>query len=223
MKNELLSQRFNCQQNQSIMEPQLSGNEAKAIDIFREIQAYPFSTSPSLWGLGACEQLEYTKYSQKGTCTTKHYLLAHELSMLEFTVVLVEYPFYWQDMPVKYPKDIKSIVDSMPLQNHLALGVSIRDNLEIIDATWDPTLERAGFPIAKLQDTIKTTRLGVIPASNPSFFFSIEERDEHKRNMYKDTKPTETIVNFYRKLDMWLKSIRNIDRQFSLPNQLSHE
>lgn len=183
--------------------------EKKAIAFFREVQAYPFSTSKVVLGLNVQEEYEYTKCVKIGSCTTKHNLLAIEFTKLGLKTILVTHPFYWQDLPVKYPTEIQELVSEMPMQYHLALGVYKDRNQSIIDATWDPPLRNAGFQVGSLDNKIQSTPLGVVPAGSAIFHYTIEQRQKYIEEI-KSQMPNDPLVGyFYDSLDSWLQRIRN--------------
>ncbi len=212
MNIESLQFRFDheCNSSEHTRKLQSPEVEVKAVTLFKEIQAYQFSISRKAYGLNIKEECENTRRIKAGTCTAKHNLLAVEFTELGFKTLLVTYPFYWRDLPVEYPREIRSLVSDMPLQYHLALGVYTEGNLSIIDATWDPPLEKVGFPISNLDNKIQPTVLGVVPSGQPIFHLSPEERQQYIERIKKQM-PNEPVVHeFYVRLDDWLQEIRNI-------------
>lgn len=211
MNIESLPSRFDHKRNSPEFTEKLQSPEAevKAVTLFKEVQAYQFSISRKTHGLNIKEECENTRRIKAGTCTTKHNLLAVEFTKLGFETLLVTYPFYWRDLPVEYPREIRSLVSDMPLQYHLALGVYVNESLSIIDATWDPILERAGFPISNLDNKIQPTVLGIVPSGQPIFHFSPEERQQYIERIKKQMPNDPVVHEFYVRLDDWLQEIRN--------------
>lgn len=116
--------------------------------------------------------------------------LGKELKRLGIPVRYVLIKFDWNDLPI--PKEIiKKKDDSEGC--HLALKINVGNKWVFVDATWDPKLGKAGFPVTGKWDGKSDTKLAVPPKE-------IIESDEKP--------PTQTIVTkdieFFKSLNKWL-------------------
>lgn len=82
----------------------------------------------------------------KGSCSEKHLFLGREFRKLGISVRYLTMTFDWRTLPV--PKEIINKKDS-PIGGHLALKIKLGGKWMIVDAAWDPGLEKAGFPVTK--------------------------------------------------------------------------
>jgi len=83
----------------------------------------------------------------KGNCGPKHYLLAALFRRLGLDVVYATFPFLWDDPGLRYPPDLRTLSHGLPVAWHLACRVYIGSRWVLVDATWDPPLEKGGFPV----------------------------------------------------------------------------
>jgi len=123
-------------------------------------------------------------------------------------IIYLTFPFFWQDIAVPYPEEMRSLVEVMPQQNHLALAIFARNSQKIIDITWDPSLEQAGFVVPKISEDIEDTPLAVKPFASPIAHQSIDKRTEYLRQRWEETPNYQEIGLFYLALNNWLLGIR---------------
>jgi hypothetical protein len=103
--------------------------------------------------------------------------------------------FDWNDLPI--PKEIIKKNEYGSVGWHLALKIKRNNKWIYVDATWDPKLEKAGFPVTKNWDG----------KSNTKFAFPPKQIIELKKAPPKQIKRPENR-EFYEALNKWLKSQR---------------
>lgn len=186
-----------------------SDKERLALSSMRVVQLFPYDVSVKSRGETLPERIEQTKKVKRGACTAKHELLATNLNELGYSILFLTYPFLWGDLPVEYPKDILELAKHMPVQYHLALGLLINNAVELIDVTWDPLLKQAGFPIGEIGTNIVSMPMAVVPENIPIIHFTAEERAEYINALKSTMSWTQTITDFYNRLNPWLESLRS--------------
>ena len=114
-----------------------------------------------------------------GSCAPKHYLLATMYRKLNVNVVYATFPFLWGDQEIQYPDRLRDQAKHLPVAYHLACRVQIGCRWALIDATWDPPLGKAGFPVNAHWDGIADTRCAVLPLNAPprATLQSVQEED----------------------------------------------
>lgn len=86
-----------------------------------------------------------------GDCRHKSELLYSLLSKEGYGVKRLKVEFNWQDLPV--PRNILGLLKiSGTIFPHDSLLVKINNKWIKVDCTWDPELEKKGFPITKNWD-----------------------------------------------------------------------
>jgi len=103
----------------------------------------------------------------RGSCGPKHYLLAMMYRRLNVDAVYATFPFFWQEQAVRYPPALREDASLLPLAYHLACRVRIGCRWALVDATWDPPLRKAGFPVNLHWDGIADTACAVSPPGSP--------------------------------------------------------
>jgi len=180
-----------------------------AINVIKDVQQYLYDSSINRKGLSYSEILALTRKIRRGTCTTKHEVLAYDLKGIGLEIIYLTFPFFWQDIAVTYPEDIYSLLEVMPQQNHLALAILAHNSQIIVDITWDHSLEQAGFTVPKIGEEIVDTPLAVRPFANPVVHRTIDERAEYLRKRWEETPNYQEIGLFYLALNNWLLGIRS--------------
>lgn len=128
---------------------------------------------------------------QKGSCSEKHLFLGKELEKMGIPVKYLLIKFDWNALPI--PKEIIKKNDS-PIGWHLALKIKNKNKWTYIDATWDPKLEKAGFPITRNWNGKSDTK----------FAFPPKKIIELKRKPPKQVKRLDNR-KFYSALNKWLR------------------
>lgn len=98
----------------------------------------------------------------KGWCGPKHRLLFWMYQRLGIPIKYLLVPFRWQDQPVSYPDSVRAHFPYLPDSRHLCCMIYLHNSWQILDATWDTPLRKAGFPVNEPWDGIKETALAVI-------------------------------------------------------------
>ncbi|MDD5073237.1 MAG: hypothetical protein PHX64_05520 [Candidatus Omnitrophica bacterium] len=151
-----------------------------------------------------------------GSCNPKHVLLGELFTRLGYKVKYANYAFNWDDPAVKYPPELRALTKKIPSGNHLACKVLIDGRWVLVDATWDPPLKKAGFPVNEGWDGVSDTKNAVTPISGvPSqrgevLHDTIEERvqyDTGLRARYTEEQKA-AYLEFVEKLNAWLETLR---------------
>ena len=184
----------------------LNGQGAR-IAVFEHIRDIPYAIVPELRDpkRGPCGILEYNK----GSCQPKHYLLALLFKEMGIIVKYATYPFKWKDCPIKYPAEIKEIVNNLPSAYHLAAKAYLNNKWVLVDATNDLLLKKGGFPVNEKWDGASDTLNAVVP-SEEILHDTPEERIAYelsKRSLYTE-KEKALYAQFIDKLNSWLVELR---------------
>ncbi|MDD5142259.1 transglutaminase domain-containing protein [Methanoregula sp.] len=131
------------------------------ISVFEHIRDIPYSLSVRMTGPDTAP--EEILSAGKGYCGPKHYLLAAMFRKLGLEVVFATFPFLWNDPDLRYPPDLRALAAAVPVAYHLACRVRINGHWVLVDATWDPALEKGGFPVNGHWDGLSETRCAVKP------------------------------------------------------------
>lgn len=138
----------------------LSDRDAR-ISIFSHIRDIPYAVIPEISNPvnGPQEILK----RMRGSCAPKHFLLACMFQMLRIPIQYVTYPFSWNVKSVAYPPELRKLAEDVPTGYHLACKARIEEQWVVLDATWDRTLARVGFPVNENWDGVVDTELAVEP------------------------------------------------------------
>ena len=167
------------------------------ISVFRKIRDIPYAIIPEV--IHPQKYLDILKIS-KGSCSPKHFLLADFLERLGLTIFYSVWQFFWKDIPIEWPLELKKLIEEMPINTHLALRVKIEDEFVLVDATLDPKLKILGLPINDW-DGKSNTLLPIQPLGEEAWH-SREEREL----MVPDFE--ERSLVFYQKLNSWMEKVR---------------
>lgn len=129
------------------------------ISIFEHIRDIPYSLAVPLHNpvTGPEEMLRIGR----GYCGPKHHLLAAMYRKLDLDVIYATFPFLWNDPDLRYPPELRELSKCVPVCHHLACRVHLGNGWVLVDATWDPPLARAGFPVNEHWDGLADTRCAV--------------------------------------------------------------
>lgn len=145
-----------------------------------------------------------------GSCVPKHILLASMFNRLGIPVKFVTYPFKWDDPAIKYPPDIRKMARELPTAYHLACKARIDSGWVLVDATWDPPLKGAGYPVNERWDGKGDTKNAVTPIEEV-LHDSLEERisyESSRRALYTE-KDKAAYEKFIPALNAWLETLRH--------------
>jgi len=102
----------------------------------------------------------------KGCCAEKAIWLGNKLKETNIPVKYYRIEFKWEDLPI--PKEIIKLGKKGPA-HHLALKAKVNNKWIWIDPTWDPGLEKGGFPVTKNWNGKTNTKLAVKPLKIEKF------------------------------------------------------
>lgn len=201
MQNDIIDIKFN---------EWTAGLDPKAarIALFNRIRDIPYMIVPELRdpAIGTSGILE----RNCGSCQPKHWLLAVYFKKLGIPVKYATYPFYWHAGHfIKYPAELKAMMQGLPVSNHLAIKANIEGNWVLVDATYDLPLGKVGFPVNRVWDGVSPTHNAVHPLEEV-LHDTPEERmayDAATRVKYTDLQKA-AFVEFIPKLNAWFESLR---------------
>lgn len=128
----------------------------------------------------------------KGCCAEKAIWLGNKFKSLGLPVEYFLIEFRWEELPV--PEDILKLKEEGP-GYHLAMKAEIDGGWVWADPTWDPALEKLGFPVTKDWDGKSDTPLAVKP-------LRVEEFDPE------DPSDTDLDERFMRAFNEYLENAR---------------
>ena len=164
--------------------------DKKIINAFEKIQKIPYRVS----------EFKESKINNKlkcGDCRHKSLLLVKTLKKQGYQSKLLKVIFNWNDLPI--PKKIlNNLKKSSKVWAHDAVAVLFEGNYLRLDPTWNPELEKLGFPITKnwsgLEDTKQITNKNL-------YFYKIQEFEKNKDKILKKHK---IHINKKEALNKWL-------------------
>ncbi len=163
-------------------------NKKRIIELYKKVQRIPYY----------CLKYRHSDFlfkKNKGSCGEKHLFLGKEFEKLRIPVKYLLIRFDWNDLPI--PKEIIDKKDS-PVGWHLALKIKIKNKWIYVDATWDPELENAGFPVTKNWNGEDNTKFAV-PLKE---IIELSKRPAEQEEVLKNRE-------FYKELNKWLESQRS--------------
>lgn len=178
------------------------------IVLFEKIRNIPYLYVPELMDpvKGPAGLLE----QNKGTCSPKHYLLAEYFKQLSIPIQYCTYIFSWKDSLSKGPSELKTLAEQLPKKMpHFSLKAYLNNQWVVIDATWDPPLNKAGFPVNANWDGFSSTQIAVAPLEETDHD-TLEERIQYQNNLVKDytQKELQDFQKFAKGLNIWLDQLR---------------
>jgi len=145
----------------------------------------------------------------RGSCTPKHFLLGMMLEKLGLPVKYISYPFHWKDMGLECPRAVRETALRIPVTYHHANSVFIEDKWVLLDATWDPQMEKAGFPVNARWDGKSDTALAVA-AGRPVEFSDIQQQDKAIKAEFRSYSLTDKLElsRFTLEFNRWIGKLR---------------
>ncbi len=165
------------------------------ISVFRHIRNIPYSLTPVM--NDPAEAPEQILVHGTGSCGPKQYLLAEMFRRLGYEVAFIIVPFRWSAQQFHYPPGLRDLAADLDTAYHLSCRVSIGGYPVLVDATWDPGLKCAGFPVNETWDGLSDTACAVKP-----------EPKNHGPAVPARTPDPAMRQRFYREFDAWLRTIR---------------
>lgn len=183
------------------------GPKESRISIFEHVQDIPWGLIPGLIdpengpvGILTCN---------KGSCSPKHFLLGLLYQKLRIPIKYATYPLKWNDLDIAYPIELRKLADAMPLEYHVACKAYINKKWILLDATWDPPLKKAGFPINENWDGFSNTLNAVKPLDEIILKNAQERIDYVRVNTAHYTEKENALKNrFYSEFNKWLEEVR---------------
>ncbi|MFO8102181.1 MAG: hypothetical protein R6U37_08480 [Dehalococcoidia bacterium] len=169
------------------------------ISVYEKIRDIPYAIIPELNDPASYPQILNTG---RGSCTPKHLLLADMFGRLGITVLLVVYPFRWEDVGADFPTEVKSFIEAHPRDYHMACMAEIEGELVRVDATIDVPLEKIGLPVNRDWDGFSDTLPAVEPAGEEELFHPSEA------SFISSTTTDEAHLEFFAVLNSWLDEVR---------------
>jgi len=183
------------------------GPKEASIAVFEHIRDIPYAIVPEFRdpAAGPAGLIK----ENKGSCQPKHYLIAQLFGKLDIPIKLVTYVFRWGDSEIKFPDNLKQLLDRMPVSYHLACKANLNGRWVLSDATYDPPLEKAGFPVTKKWDGENDAINAVTPLQE-IIHESAEDRVRFEAEQRARYSPAEQAVyaEFIYKLNAWLETLR---------------
>lgn len=122
----------------------------------------------------------------------------------------VTYPFYWQNQPFTYTPKLRPMLEGLPAEYHVALQTCLDGPGCVVDATWDPALQRASFPVELDFDATRDSLLAVEPI-DMVIHANVKERlkyvAEAKSHWTDDQRQRMNV--FYEAVNLWMDDIRS--------------
>ena len=183
------------------------GPKEARISVFKHIRDIPYAIAAALRDpvTGPAGLLE----GNCGSCNPKHNLLGRLFGKLGIPIKYATYSFSWDDPAIKYPPELRELIKRMPTGYHLAVKANIEGKWVLVDATWDPPLKKAGFPVNEAWDGVSGTKNAVTPIEE-FLHDTMEERsrfDTEKRSYFTDAQKA-VYAEFGGKLNAWLERVR---------------
>lgn len=176
--------------------------------VYRRIRDFPFEMGSSRGDYS--KDLRYIMENKRGSCSPKHYLLGYLCEKMGLSVVYVTYPFYWIDQPLCYPECIRHMIKDFSTVYHLAIKVYLERKYFLLDATWDSSLAKAGFPVNEIGKEVINGKVAVIPSGRPTIHKSALARDRFIKKQYERFEISKQEKMHCNELfNKWLEGIRS--------------
>ncbi|OGJ19951.1 hypothetical protein A3K73_03250 [Candidatus Pacearchaeota archaeon RBG_13_36_9] len=125
-------------------------SDKKLIKLFEKVQKIPYRVCQF-------DESKIDKSLEFGDCRHKSALLKKLLEEKGYKAREYKVIFDWKDIPI--PKGILGILKkSSTVWIHDAVGVKLYGDLIFLDPTWNPELERKGFPVTKNWSGLENTK-----------------------------------------------------------------
>lgn len=183
------------------------GPEESRIAVFERIRDMPYEIIADL--KDPYDGPARTIKAGRASCTPKHFLLGTMFEILDTPVQYVTYTFYWDDPDIDYPEDLRELARRAPLEYHLAIKAHIERRWVLVDATWDPPLKKAGYPVNESWDGISDTTNAVKPLQEIVHDSAIERDDYTSRIKEAFTEEDNVALDaFVAALNSWCRQLR---------------
>jgi len=184
-------------------------NPAEArIVIFEHIRDIPYYLVPQV--ADPYEWAVQMLYTQKASCSPKHYLLGLYFEELGIPVKYATYPFKWDKQKMEYPDEIKNLTHGLPIAYHVACKAHINSKWITIDATWDVALNKCGLFKINTNWDGESEMVVAVDTGEEIVHETLKDRlafVNEKRNLYTDQEKT-AYAEFINKFNAWLERLR---------------
>ena len=171
------------------------------ISIYENIRDIPYAVLP---GLNNTDRFADILTLRRGSCTPKHFLLCNMFQRLGLMVLFAVYPFHWgepTEIMVGNLEPLREMTKTLPMSYHLACRVDIDGRLVLVDATLDPSLEKAGLVINHEWDGFNDTLLPMTPCGEEQLYHPSEAHLMEARS-------GQQWLEFYAELNTCLEQVR---------------
>ena len=146
--------------------------DEKIIKAFEFVQKIPYKVCKF-------ESVDELIINNFGDCRHKHLFLFEVYSKLGLKVEKIKVLFDWKDLPIPNEK-LKILEKSGTIFPHNALYLFRENKKILVDATWEPRLEKIGFPITNNWDGKSNTKN---ITDNKVENLSLGEYEERKKDL----------------------------------------
>jgi len=160
----------------------------KVVELYNKVQKIPYYCLVK-------RDVNLLFKKKKGCCFEKNVFLGKEFKKMGIPVKYILVKFDWNDLPI--PKEVLKKRKNGSLSSHLALKIKINRKWIYVDATWDPKLEKSGFPVTRNWDGVSDTKLAVPPKE----ITELKKPPPEKIELPEDRE-------FFTALNRWLESQR---------------
>lgn len=171
------------------------------ITLFKKVRDIPYGS------IGSRNPLEIYK-QQQGTCSGKHELLKELYLELDIPVKNCIIMHSFNDLPVKYPKNIQSLLaaDSI-IDPHNFIKIKRKNRWITIDVTWDILLKKLNFPINEAWNGYSNLEISVV---NGKDIYQTEKPTDLKKKLISEFPKSIQIKReiFLKEFTKWLQKSR---------------
>lgn len=150
----------------------------------------------------------------RGSCTAKHFLLGAMFAKMDIPVRYITFSFFWDDPDIDYPPKLRNLARQLPVEYHLANKAFLEGKWVLVDATWDPPLAAAGYPVNERWDGVSDT-LNAVKSLDEIAHESAVERVEFANKAEGAYTEDEKLARdeFVASLNSWLWELRGEDSE----------
>jgi hypothetical protein len=209
----LVTHEINQCNNQEILSPEQKWSSFR--EIFTAIRDIPYSNCKSISKPKTLDEYlgDFILNIKRGSCTPKHLLLGLAAETIGMHVQYLSYQFYWRNLLVEYPSEIREFLKKMPAQLHTSIAVSPYSERHgkhyLIDCTWDRSLASVGFPVNNLEIIPNHCKMGIIPHTTPIVHYSAKEKWQYVQEIKSTIPLNKNVSMFYEGFNDWLTTLRS--------------
>ncbi|MBN2027652.1 MAG: transglutaminase domain-containing protein [Actinobacteria bacterium] len=153
-----------------------------------------------------------TLKARRGSCSAKHFLLGAMFDAMDIPVRYITFPFYWDDPDIDYPPHLRELAQRLPVEYHVANEAFLDGKWVLVDATWDPPLAAAGYPVNGAWDGVSNTLNAVKPLDEIAHASAVERAKFENEAVAAYTEEEKSALDeFVASLNGWLRELRGED------------